>query len=307
MRKPDFQIVGAPKCGTTALYEYLAQHPDVFVPHAKELHFFGTDLVLPGMEISEQDYLNLFTGAGNQQRIGHASGWYLFSTEAANEISQFNPAIKIIIMLRNPLEMIYSLHSQRLYSGTEHLEDFQQAIEAEADRRTGVRPPNYSWIRRGLFYLEVAKYSEQVKRYLDIFGWDKTKVIIFEDFQKNPREIYREVCEFLTVGTGFEPSFKFVNANKRARSKLVRDLLDRQPPAIVQQVGRMILSSGQRRKLYQTLKQLNSDERPRPPMDPDLRRCLQAHFLADVERLSDLLGRDLTHWCKEELPSPDYA
>jgi hypothetical protein len=299
VRKPDFFIVGAPKCGTTALFDYLGQHPEIFVSEAKELHYFGTDLILPGMEIEEKIYRALFAPAQTEKRVGDASGWYLFSARAAIEIKEFHPAANIIIMLRNPVDMIYSLHSQRLYSGTEDIEDFQAAIEAEEDRRRGARSPKHSWIRRGLFYLEVAKYTAQVKRYVDVFGWGKIKVIIFDDFISNPQRTYQETLEFLEVDCGFEPVIRVVNPNKRARSRIAQDLLDRRPPPLVRQLGRTFMPAKTRRRLYQTLQGLNADLKPRAPIDQELRRRLEAGFSDDVKSLSILLGRDLTYWCRE--------
>ena len=298
MRKPDFFIVGAPKCGTTAIYYYLSQHPEVFLPEEKEAHYFATDLILPGTRRDEQEYLAHFAAARSEKRVGHSFNWYLFSSRAAAEIKEFNPAVNIIIMLRNPVDMIYSLHSQRLYSGTEDIEDFREAIEADEERRRGLRMPSYPWIKRGLFYLEVAKFAEQVKRYVDVFGWEKIQLTIFDDFISNTRGSYKEVCESLGVDTRFEPVMTILNPNKRARNRVAQGLLDRQPPTLVKSLGRL-LPRRVRRGLYQTLKNLNAVNEPRPPMDPELRHSLQARFLPDVERLSKLLDRDLTHWCKD--------
>lgn len=298
MRKPDFFIVGAPKCGTTAMYDYLGQHPEIFVPEEKEVLYFGADLILPGAQRDEQEYLAHFADVRDEKRVGHSFGWYLFSRRAAEEIKEFNPAVNIIIMLRNPVDMIYSLHSQRLYSGTEDIEDFREAIEAEQERQRGLRMPNYTWITRGLFYLEVARYAEQVKRYVDVFGWEKITLAIFDDFISNTRETYKGVCESLGVDARFEPVMNVLNPNKRARSRVTQDLLDRQAPKLVRNLGRFIPKRA-RRGLYKTLKNLNAAKEPRPPMDPELKRSLQARFLPDVERLSKLLDRDLTHWCKD--------
>src|SRR5258706_10449866 len=110
INNPDFFIVGAPKCGTTAMNDYLGQHPDIYMA-PKELHYFGADLKIKD-KISESAYLQYFKNAGNKKILGEASVWYLFSGTAAKEIKNFSPDAKILIMLRNPVEVVYSLHSQ---------------------------------------------------------------------------------------------------------------------------------------------------------------------------------------------------
>jgi hypothetical protein len=124
MRKPDFFIVGAPKSGTTAMYFYLKQHPEIFMPERKELHFFGSDFFAPHFVRDLKDYLKFFEGADNKKRIGEASPWYLYSKRAAFEIKEFNPDADIIIMLRNPVDMMYSLRETLRKKGIERASFF---------------------------------------------------------------------------------------------------------------------------------------------------------------------------------------
>src|SRR3989339_415720 len=137
MRKPDFFIVGAPKSGTTAMCTYLKQHPEIFMPEKKESHFFGTDLNSPRFIRDKKIYLSLFSKAKDERRVGESSVWYLYSKKAASEIKEFSPSASIIIMLRNPVDMLYSQHSQFLYNGNEDIACFEEALNAEQDRRRG--------------------------------------------------------------------------------------------------------------------------------------------------------------------------
>jgi len=132
-RKPDFFIVGAPKCGTTSMYHYLRQHDQIFMPDEKEPHYFGEDLKKrPDKFIDNEDeYLNLFKDAKPDQKLGEASTFYLYSKSASREIKEYNPDAKIIIMLRNPIDFLNSLHSQLLFSGNEDEPDFEIAMELE--------------------------------------------------------------------------------------------------------------------------------------------------------------------------------
>jgi Sulfotransferase domain len=295
MRKPDFFIVGAPKCGTTALYQCLQAHPEIFVPERKEIHFFGADLYSPSYVRDLDEYLALFAGARHEKRVGEASVWYLFSKRAAEEIKEFDPEASVIIMLRNPVDMLYSLHSQHLYNGTENIQDFAEALSAEADRKEGLRlPRNIPAIER-LFYREVAQYAPQVERYVKTFGSDQIKVIVYDDFNANPARCCRETFAFLDVAVDVEPKIALVNPNKRVRSKGAQSFLDR-PPRLLGKLARPLTTPSLRHKLFAAAQQMNTSYAPRLPLPAELRLQLQKEFAPDIERLSTLLNRDLTHW-----------
>ena len=288
MRKPDFFIVGAPKCGTTAMNRYLGQHPEIFMPEIKEIHYFGSDLQVHN-DMSLKDYLSIFKDAGDARRVGETSVWHLYSKVAAREIKQFNPDARIIIMLRNPVEKIHSSHSYALYSGVETIPDLETALEAEEYRRNDPETPI------GALYKKAMNYTEQVQRYVDVFGWEKVHVIIYDDLKNDPSGTYREVLEFLDVKQDFAPEFGVVNRNKRSRSKRVQSLLSR-PPLPARVAVRTLLPRELRYRVASRLKKLNSRDEPRSPMDPKIRENLQREFAPEVERLSRLLDRDLTHW-----------
>ena len=130
MLKPNLFIIGAPKCGTTSIYSFLKQHPEIYMPDFKEPHYFGSDLnKKKGVYIdTEEEYLSLFIESKNEIFIGEASTYYLYSNLAPMEIFKFNPDSKIIIALRNPIDLIYSLHSQYFFSGNENVLDFEALI-----------------------------------------------------------------------------------------------------------------------------------------------------------------------------------
>lgn len=280
------------------MYQFLSQHSDIYVPESKEIHFFGTDLYAPRYSRDLQKYLSLFAGAADEKRVGEASVWYLYSKLASSEIKEFCPAASIIIMLRNPVEMIYSLHSQRLYIGTEDIEDFAEALNAEEHRKRGARLPANPYPIEGLFYREVGKYCVQVQRYFETFGRENVKVIIYDDFRADPLRACQQVFEFLEVNPAFAPEIRVINPNKKVRSKLVRDFLDSPPPSILRKLARALTSSETRHKLFQTVRRLNTEHGPREPLPADLKRQLQKEFAPDVDRLSELLGRDLSLWCR---------
>lgn len=291
MRKPDFFIVGAPKCGTTAMQDYLRQHPDIFMPKIKEIHYFGSDLHHEGPGTLEE-YLSLFKRVTEEKRVGETSVLYLYSGLAAKEIKDFEPRAQIIIMLRNPVDKIHSNHSYALHRGNEKIADLGAALDDEENRR------NNSHLRRGPLYRDYLGYTEQIKRYVDVFGWDNVHVVIYDDFKRDVSGTYRGVLEFLGVSLDFEPEFRVVNSNKRPRSRALQDFILK-PPHSVRALGKSALPLTLRHRIIGKLNNLNARHEPRQPMVPELRKRLQSEFAPEVERLSDLLERDLTHWSKD--------
>jgi hypothetical protein len=297
MKRPDFFIVGAPKCGTTAMIDYLKQHPEVFVPDRKELDFFGSDLRFHRYRLSEAEYLAFFSGATTEKRAGEGSVWYLRSERAATEIKDFSPSARIIIMLRNPVEMLAALHSQRVYDGNEDIEDFADALAAEKDRRQGLRLPSGASDVFGCFYRDTAKYAEQVERYFAVFGEKRVRVIIYEDFANGTERAYRETCRFLEVDDTFHPTIRVVNARKRVRSPALREFLRRPPPAAGWLLRALRLRPDRNGGYKGWLRRVNSSSHSLRTLDPGVRRRLQGELEPEVQRLSALLGRDLRHWC----------
>lgn len=302
MKRPDTFIVGAPKCGTSALAVYLREHPQIFISELKELHFFGSDVRYPKRPTLEQ-YLAHFAAAQHELRVGEASTSYLFSKCAAKEIKAFNPAARIIIMLRNPVDMMYSLHSEMLYWLNEDIEDFEAALVAEEKRKQGLLWPERVHIIDYLYYRNAVSFTEQVRRYLDTFGRDRVHVIIQEDFHRNRVEVYEQTLRFLDVRPDFRPQFKDVNGNKRVRNKRFQKFL-LEPPQPLRWLRDEVLPTRMDQIVFGRLRGLNTSFEPRPPMNSELRRRLQAEFALEVEQLSELLGRDLTHWCKREGSEP---
>jgi hypothetical protein len=294
-RRPDFFIVGAFKCGTTALYHYLRQHPQVFMPYLKEPLFFGDDLTRRYGRLSLAEYLALFEPARTGQRVGEASSWYLYSDSAAREIKAFSPRAQIIVMLRNPVDVMYAQHSQLVFNAAEDLTDFAAALEAEAPRLRGQRLPPGPIRRENLFYRASVRFAEQLERYFAVFGRESVQVIVYDDFRADTAGVFRSVLEFLRVDTTFRPDFKLVNENKRVRSRALQQLIF-QPPALLLPGVRLIRRSPAAHKIRAALLRSNSRVLPRVPMDPSLRQQLLAEFAPEIERLGSLLERDLSHW-----------
>lgn len=298
MRAPDFFIVGAAKSGTTSMFRYLGEHPEVFMPATKWINYFNVDLPSPANCHSWGDYLAHFTGAGDAKRVGEASESSLYSRCAAAGIRKVCPDADIIIMLRNPVDMLHALHSQLLYSGVEDIEDFAEALGAEPGRKRGERlPPPAHHPRQWLYYRDAARFAEQVQRYLDVFGRDRVHIILFDDFKADTAGVYAGALRFLGVDPGFRPAFDVHNANAAVRNRGL-DRFMRRPPESVRRLVRAVLpATGLRRRIVGRLRVLNTTHTPRPVLDAALRERLQREFAPEVARLGALIGRDLSHWC----------
>ena len=154
-----------------------------------------------------------FAKAGDARRLGDSSPGYLYSTRAAKEIKAYRPDAQIIVMLRNPVEALHALHATLLYVGDEDLEDIEQALAAEPERREGRRIPSTNEPAFALRYRDMVRYRAQLERYVEVFGWDQVHVIVYDDFRDDTAATYRATLEFLRIDPGFEPEFEIVNAN----------------------------------------------------------------------------------------------
>ena len=294
MSAPSFLIVGAPKCGTTAMTRYLEAHPEVFVAARKDLHYFGTDLNFTRRQrLTPDDYAAHFADAQGARAAGEASVWYLYSQRAAAEIAAHNPEMRIIIMLRQPVDMMHALYTQLRLNGLgdEDLTTFQAALDAEPDRRAGRRIPAKTPLPEALLYRQVAAFAEQVRRYQDAFPAEQILVVLQDDLKADTPATYRRTLEFLGVDPSFQPSLERVNANKVVRSEGLRKLIAATPSA-----AKDLIPTGLRRGVRKGMAKLNSRHAPRPPLDPDLRAVLLEELRPEIERLADVIDRDLSDW-----------
>jgi hypothetical protein len=299
MLKPNFFIVGAPKSGTTSLYSYLKKHPNVFLPR-KEISYFCHDLTFLYPKMRESVYLSYFSGVRQQKKIGEASALYMLSPGTAQEIKNFNPDAKIIMMLRNPVQMVYSLHSQQYYNGDEPIESFEKALDAEKSRRVGDLIPDYHKCPlEALYYSEVAKYYEQLMRYKAIFAENKIHVILFDDFRFNPELEYRKVLKFLELEEVMPDEFEVVNANKTTKSRAFLQFLIN-PPNFLKTIAKVLFPHHTKRRewLIENLWNLNTRYKPRNPLTKELKQRLIDIYKEDIEKLGKTLNRDLSDWLK---------
>ncbi len=297
MRKPNFLIVGAAKSGTTSLFEYLRGHPDVFMPGIKEASYFAG-----GGGRSEADYLALFRNAGGARAVGEASGAYLYLPDTPAAIhGLLGPGARIVIILRNPIDMAYSLWGHMVREGFEDL-SFSEAVAAEEKRMADPKFPYRSRAWRFNFaYADRARYARQVEAYFRTFKKSQLRVLIFEEFFADVEKGFADLCRFLDVAPDYRPDFKAFNQSAVVRSELLRKFLDE--PTAWKDVLKAVTPAATRPRVKAWLKAMNYRKQRLPSLSSTERERLWRLFERDVSELEVLLGRRLECWG----PAPSNA
>lgn len=294
---PDFFIVGAPKCGTSALHSYLSAHPGVFTPPVKEPHFFCADMPKLARVADLAAYQALFARARRGALTGEASVTYLFSEVAVREIMARYPQARIIVMLREPVAAVRSYHRQLLSGLIEDIEDFESAWAAQADRAAGRRIPPSCPEPALLQYEATYRYLPQLRRLFDLVPPTQRHVIVYETFFEDPAKGYAQVLAFLGLRPDGRRTFQPVNAARTLRSRaLARFYLS--PPRVLRRLWSPIrpLAHAMGVRPPEILQALNSSRGPAPPLRPALEQALKAAFADDIAELEGLLGRSLEVW-----------
>jgi hypothetical protein len=295
-RIPDFFIVGHHKSGTTALYEMLRRHPQIYMPDLKEPRFFASDLRSPGdrspagrLPSTLEEYLALFEAARPDQRVGEASPSYLRSRTAAREIAELQPGARCIAILREPASFVRSLHLQLVQEHVEQEQDLARAISNEHIVRDG-RP-----VRR---YSDHVRYVEQLRRFEEAFPPQQLLVLIYDDFRRENRETVRRVLRFLQVDDAAPVEPIEANPTVSVRSlrldRMVRSLYGERGPLSrsMKAAVRALVPERLRHEAMRTLRRRVVYGEPQAP-DERLMGELRDRYRPEVIALSEHLGRDL--------------
>jgi hypothetical protein len=303
-RVPDFFLVGQPKSGTTALYEMLRSHPQIFMPQSKEPWYFAEELLerTPprpgGTPRTLEEYLALFEGADSSQRAGEASALYLWSQSAPRRIAEVAPEARIIAILREPASLLRSLHLQFVETYVETESDLRCALELERSRREGRDLPRHTYWPSALMYSDHVRYVEQLRRYEQRFTRERMLVLVYDDFRSDNPATMRSVLRFLGVEEDFEIQPREANPSVQVRSQRLHELVhaisvghgpvSRGLKASVKaltpaRMRRSALSATQRHVVY-------ADPEP---ADAALMGELRERFRDEVEALAAYLDRDL--------------
>lgn len=298
MTLPNFLIIGAAKSGTTAIYEYLKLHPEVFMSKMKEPNFFSlknpkfkfdknsiNESYLNSFIYNLENYSALFSEGKDFKMRGEASPIYLYDEHASEEIFNMIPNVKLIIILRNPIERAFSNFSMHQRgNGLETTRDFIKALDVEQERIDN----NWWW---GFHYKKAGLYYEQLNRYYKLFKKNQLLVLLYEDFKNGPKEVYSEITGFLEIneisGFDFNKRHKLTEIPK---VKVVEDLLRNK---IIGKIGKNIFDKNKRDKLKQFIRSKN---KYKPKITEYEFNYLADYYKNDVNNLSLLIKKDLSHW-----------
>jgi hypothetical protein len=299
MTLPNFLIIGAAKSGTTALYHFLKQHPQVYMSPHKETNFFAFEgqkirFHGPGDDtISEQSitttelYKKQFEAISNEIAVGEASPWYLYSGRAAQNIRRSIPDAKLIAILRNPVDRAFSSYLHVVRDGRESL-TFEEGLFAEEARIE--QGWEYIW-----HYRQSGYYASQVERFLSLFPREQVRLYLYEDFLIDPAGLMKDVCEFLGVEDDFvvDTSFR-PNATGVPKNQMLGRLLLRPNP--VKATVKLLMPKQLR---YSIGQRINQRLLKKPSMSEQTRRKLLGGYKNDISALQELLGRSLSAWTSE--------
>jgi hypothetical protein len=299
MVRPSFFILGAPKCGTTALSEYLGRHPDIGFSQPKEPRYFCTDFPDIRGVSSEAEYLaECFGHCGDGKDIsGEGSTIYFYSCEAIPNILRFSPDARFIVMLRNPVDMIHALHAQRILGLEEDVRDFEQAWHLCETRASGSSIPKNCKDRRLVDYKMLGKLDIQLTRIYSQVPPGRLKVILFDDLVRDARSVYLDVLEFLGVEDDGKSVFPKVNASKKVRSLFLHTVSQKPPECLVRLLVRIKSMLGMERLgITSRIRGWNVVHESRQPLSTAMRKVVLDEYSDDIDRLALLINRDLSHW-----------
>lgn len=296
-RMPNFLIIGAAKSGTTSLYYYLKQHPQIYMSPKKELRFFaleGTrpDFRGPNDEAANRDaittveeYRKYFEGARGEKALGEASPFYLSSPVAASNIRRHIPGVKLIAVLRHPAERAHSSFMHMVRDGYEPLKDFAAALRDEERRVADGWSYIWHYKRRGF-------YAAQLARYFELFDASQFRIYLYEDFCADPRRLLQDIFRFLEVDDDFAPDISLRhNVSGVAKNRALQNFLVGR--GRVKSFAELLVPERVRLRAGAAVRRANV---ARQRLDPRLRAELVEDYREDILRLQELTGRDLSHW-----------
>lgn len=295
-KMPTFLVIGAARSGTTALYTYLKQHPDIFMSVNKETNFFAFEneqLICkgPGADYINNsttkfnDYQLQFRGLKKETAIGEASPLYLYSKKAPKRIHQHLPDVKLIAILRNPIEQAFSHFLYAKRQMLEPLENFEEALRSEQERKAQDWQPLFQ-------YSQFPKYHEQLQRYFEVFPNKQIKVFTYEDYKSSPQKVMNDIYEFIGVDRSFICDYSYKpNAGGVPKNQLLQDIVMK--PYLATRIVGHFIPERLKRRVRDAISDRNLEK---PMLSTEAKAHLKIVLSDDILRLQDLLKRDLSSW-----------
>lgn len=313
-----FSIVGAPRCGTTSLARYLSGHSGVCFSTPKEPHFFSrhdfNDVPKKASsELIQSHYLDrFFPDRSDDLVLAEGSVSYLYTPERMLPILDVWPNARFILAVRNPIEMLPSLHRRHIWNCDESEQDFARAWSLVEERRNGRNIPRTCFDPRLLDYKEIGQHGKHVRRFFDVVGRERCFVSVFDDLVARPQEQLENILQFLNLPVELPEQFEVHRPAKQVRFGWLQRMLKRPPKPVrgmlagdadilrdakaeitsarIGSLGRWAMRGRKRMLIW------NRTYRAPPMLDQKLRAEMCAFFRDDVLELSALVGRDLRGW-----------
>jgi hypothetical protein len=302
MTLPNFLIIGAAKSGTTAIYTYIKQHPQIFMSEQKELRYFSysrnpavqppKDYIHPSVTTLDQ-YKQHFKSVSDESVIGESSPTYLYTPETAERIKALLPDVKLFAILRNPIDRAYSAYTHALRDWKEPAASFDEALQQEEDRIAAGWGMLWHYKAAGLYY-------QQLMPYFNIFDKDRIKVVLYDDLVADTNQLLKDLFGFLNVDEYFHPdttsrpNVSGFPKNQFAHNVMKILFLGKNP---VKSVSRKIIPNKLRYRFVKSLRHYNLEKRA---LSQETRKSLIEYYQNDILLLSDLINRDLSHWISQK-------
>lgn len=290
MRRPELFLLGAPKCGTTTLYEWLNSHDDVFMPSVKEPHFYSSPY---GSPMSEEIYLSLFRKARRVQYCGDASVFYLYNVESVRRIISSVDNPKFVVCIRNPMEMAPSLHAQKYFTGHERIQSYDEAWDLRHERLSGSLVGTYG-IQDGdpkhMSYGFICRLGSQLRELLTIVPQSLVHVVVLDDLRNDPAEEWLRLQQFLGLQIEPLPQLKIANPATKRRYQGLHHLLH--SLYVCKQRVFPNVATG----VFRKISRLNTVvEKYEGPSDRVKLEMLE-EFSPEIDLVSELLNKDYSYW-----------
>jgi hypothetical protein len=298
---PDLFVVGAPRCGTTALCNWLEKHPRICFSQPKEPHYF-THLLGGGSDL-QRDYLERFFFHYQPDRhpvVGEGSVSYLYSKDAIEQVLALNPDARLVVHVRNPIELVRSYHARMCYTLEEDEADFATAWNLQSARARGERIPPLCRRAEMLQYAEIGMLGKHLAQLFAVAGEERCLVNVFDDFRRDPRTSYERVLALAGVASDGRTRFPAKQTSRTYRRAWLHRAVMRPSQGVARVVEKAERSRPGKKRLVKRIRKgllrWNTIERQPAPLSTEIVVTLREAFRDDVALLSDLLGRDLRGW-----------
>lgn len=299
---PNFLVIGAGKSGTTSLYEYLNDHPEVYMSPVKETNYFalegenindnigdpGQMRHYPWSITDSESYGNLFANVTTEKAIGEVSPMYLYSEKAVKNIKEQLPNVKLIVILRQPTDRLYSRYLHLARESRTPTDSFEDALN-----RQSIWWKRNDLVQEGFYFTHLSKYTS-------VFPKDQLLVILYDDLRKDPNGVIKSIYNFIGVDDTFMPNMEAefnvsgIVANKGwdkiiGQNSIVKSWFSGLFPALMPLITKS-------KTLKTWVNQLRNKNLKRPPLSKDLKSKINEIYKQEIDQLQTLIGRDLSHW-----------